>query len=163
MMYDLINKFYMSERRRLVKIVANRAGSKENAEDVVQTAFERALRYRRSFDPTQKVFEAWFVTILNNALRDFKADERLLGMGVEYKEELDERIELTDIEGDLAEAILAEIEKKPFPVRQALFLYFVKQYAPREVVQILDMTNGYVRVAVHEFKKELREKYGDIV
>lgn len=162
-MKKMIEEFYLRERRRLVKVVSNRAGGVENAEDVVQTAFERALRYRRSFDPNHKEFEGWFVTILNNALRDFKADERLLGMSVEYKEELDERIELTDIEGDLAEAILMEIEKKSFPVRQALFLYFVKQYTPREIVQILDMTNGYVRISVHDFKKELRKKYGGIV
>jgi RNA polymerase sigma factor (sigma-70 family) len=160
-MYETIEEYYLENRRRLVQVVANRAGGVENAEDVVQIAFECALKYKNSFNPEWCEFEGWFVAILNNALRRYKAEERLLGMSVEYREDLDERTELTDLEGDLAAAVLREIKAKAFPVRQALYLYFIKQYAPREIVQVLDMSNGYVRVVVHEFKRELREKYGD--
>jgi RNA polymerase sigma factor (sigma-70 family) len=162
-MYETIEEYYKEHRRRLVQVVNKRAGGVENAEDVVQIAFERALKYKNSFNPNHSDFEGWLVSILNNSLRAYKADERLMGMSVEYKEELDERIEATELEGNLAKVILKEIEAKPFPMRQALYLYFIKQYAPREIVQVLDMTNGYIRFSVHEFKKELREKYGDVL
>ena len=38
------------------------------AEDIVQEAYERAIRYRRSYNGAE--FDKWLNTILNNCLRD---------------------------------------------------------------------------------------------
>jgi RNA polymerase sigma factor (sigma-70 family) len=159
-MRELLEKYYIENHGRLVKILSNRAGGIHCAEDVVHDAFERALRYRNSFEPSRQELGAWFNTIMNNALRDYKKAERMMGMSVEYVEELDEGLPMQDWEDDMICAVLSEIDKKNVMVRQALYLYFFKQYKPREISQILDMSNCYIRTSVKEFKQSMVAKYG---
>jgi len=162
-MYEIIEQHYIENFDKLVKRYANRAGSVWNAEDVVQDSFDRAMRYSDSFSPERQEFGAWFNMILNNALRDFKRDDRLLGMSVEYSEELDEVEPLLEWEGYLLESINDDINAKSVQVRQALYLYIFKQYKPREIEQVVDMSNAYIRTSVKEFKQEMRAKYGDVL
>jgi len=162
-MYKKIEQHYLDNYRRRLKILVNRAGSISNAEDVLQDAYERALRYRNSFDPDAQELDAWFNTIANNALRDFKQSERRMGMSVEYAEERDEGVPLADWEEDMIEAVKKDIACKNVMVRQALYLYFFKQYKPREIAQILDMSNCYIRTSVKEFKQQVVAKYGDVL
>src|SRR3972149_7707806 len=160
MMKKKIEKFYVDNRSRLVNIVYNRVGGAAQAEDVVQDAFERALRYNRSFEPDKQLLGAWFNTILSNALRDFQRSERLMGMSVEYVEEMDEAAPMLEWEGNMLDIVQDEIKARSVFVRQALFLYFFKQYKPREIAQILDISSNYISVCVNQFKKEMADKYG---
>ena len=162
-MYKEIEQHYIDNRRMLVKVMTNRAGSVENAEDIVQEAFARALRYRSSFSVYKNDLRAWINAILNNTLRDFKIDERRMGMSVEYNEDMDEPCPLHEWESDMIEAVKADIERKPVLVRQALYLYFFKGYKPREIAQVVEMTNGYIRTSVKEFKQQMRKKYGSVL
>ena len=162
-MYKEIEQHYIDNRRMLVKVMTNRAGSVENAEDVVQEAFARALRYRNSFSVYKHDLRAWINGILNNTLHDFKIGERRMGMSTEYREDMDEPCPLMDWEDDMIEAAKADIECKPVLVRQALHLYFFKGYKPREIAQVVEMSNGYIRTSVKEFKQQCRKKYGSIL
>lgn len=162
-MHKLIENHYRENFGKLVKIFANRAGGAYNSEDVVQEAFERAIRYQNSFDPERQEFGGWFNGIINNSLREFKIAERRLGMGVEYNEDMDDVIPLMEWEEDLIENVKEDIAKKPEAVRQALYLYIFQQYKPREIAQIVDMSNAYIRTSVKEFKQEMRKKYGEVV
>lgn len=69
----IITQHYKDNYRRLIKRMTFRAGTEWDAEDVVQEAYARALRYQDSFDGTN--FDRWFNTILNNALREHKNNE----------------------------------------------------------------------------------------
>lgn len=163
-MYKEIEQHYIDNRRMLVKVMTNRAGSVENAEDIVQEAFARALRYRSSFSVYKKELRAWINAILNNTLRDFKIDERRMGMSVEYSEDMDEPCPLHEWESDMVNAIYSDILKKKSTVlRQVLYLYFFKGYKPREIAQVVDTSNGYVRMSVNEFKHLIRDKYGNVL
>lgn len=167
----MIEEHYRERRDNLVKIFANRAGGDYNAEDVVQIAFERALRYKSSFRPDVQEFGAWFNTIINNSLRDFKMDERRMGMGgakdvvfggrCELEEGTTLSTELDGMSRDTIALIKKDIESKDMPVRQALFLYLFRQYKPREIAKVLDMSNGSIRQAVMRFKAEVSAKYGE--
>ena len=158
-----IEQHFIENRVMYLKVLVHRAGTPEGAEDVIQDAYERALRYKGSYRSSGKPFTTWFNAILNNALRDYKAKERRLGMSVEYDESLDEGVSLQDCEEETVEQIRLEVSRKKFPVRQALHLYFFKQYKPREIAQVLEMTNGYIRTSVKEFKQQMRAKYGSVV
>jgi RNA polymerase sigma factor (sigma-70 family) len=50
--------------------LAYRSGSRETAEDLTQTTFERALRAWRSFDPKRGSARTWLLAIAQNALID---------------------------------------------------------------------------------------------
>lgn len=158
-----IEQHYAKHFDRLVKVYSNRAGGIWHAEDVVQEAFSRALKYQNSFDPDKQAFGGWFNGILNNSLREYKAKERLLGMSVEYTEDMDDLTPLMEWEDDLINAVKADMARKPEQVRQALWLYFFRQYKPREIAQVVEMSNTYIRTSVKEFKQEMRKKYGDIL
>lgn len=166
-MHKQIEQHYVENFDKFVKIYTNRAGSVWNAEDIVQDAFDLAMRYQSSFDPSRQSLGGWFNGILNNSLRLFKKKERLLGMSVEYSEDiedsLDDNLADCELEDNLLKAILLDIEKKPEVLRQALYLYMFKQYKPREIAQIVDMSNTYIRTTVKEFKQEMRKKYGDVI
>lgn len=159
-MNKLLEKFYRENRFRLVKIMSNRAGSVSNAEDVVQDAFERALKYSNSFQPEKQKLGAWFNTILNNALRDFKVNERRMGMSVEYDERKDEGDFVLELEEDILESVKKDIAEKSYPLSRALYLYFFCQYKPRDIVQVLPISNTYVRTGVKEFKQQMSSGYG---
>lgn len=162
-MHKQIRQHYAENFDKFVKRYANRAGGIHDAEDVVQEAYTRALKYGNSFDPTVQEFGGWFNSILNNALRDHKKDERLLGMSVEYKEEFDDLTPLLEWEDNLIAEIKKDVARKPAQVRQAIWLYIFKQYKPREIAQVVDISNAYIRTAVKEFKQEMRKKYGDVL
>jgi DNA-directed RNA polymerase specialized sigma24 family protein len=158
-----IEQHYIDKRKRLVILLSNRAGGRQNAEDIIQNAFELAIRYRHSYNIGLQTFEVWFNTILNNALRKFKTEEKRMGMSVEYNEDMDESCPMLEWEEDMINLIKWEVNKKKLPMRQALYLYLFRGYKPREVAQIVDMSNAYIRTSVKEFKQEMRKKYGDII
>ena len=158
-----IEEHYRKKHKRLVILLSNRAGGRQNAEDVVQNAFELAIRYRYIYNPNLQPIDVWFNSILNNALRKFKTEEKRMGMSVEYNEEMDEACPLLEWEDDMINLIKWEVSKKKVPMRQALYLYLFRGYKPREIVQIVDMSNAYVRTSVKEFKQAMQKKYGELV
>lgn len=158
-LFLVIEKHYAENYKKFVKTILRRAGSWENAEDIVQESYSRALQYTSSYDQSRP-FDGWFITILNNTLRRYKSDERKLGMSTEYEEERDEGFVLDDWAGDLIVRISQDIHKQPDPYRDIYRLYFLKQYTPREIVMVLDVTSDTVRSAVKRFKKVLEVKYG---
>ena len=86
-----------------------------------------------------------------------------MGMSVEYNEEMDEACPLLEWEEDMINLIKWEVSKKSPMMRQALHLYFFRGYKPREIVQIVDMSNAYIRTSVKEFKQEMQKRYGEMV
>ena len=76
---------YNRNRDVLTKKLAGRVGTRYNAEDVVQEAYARALKYFRAWTydgvgTELDSFNRWFTTILNNACREFQYEERGQGM-----------------------------------------------------------------------------------
>ena len=146
----VVEQFYNDNFESLVKRVSSRVPNKEDAEDVVHDAFERALKYFDSFDPS----------VLSNALKDFQNREKLSGMHVELKE-----WELEPAEDDRAydeahEEILNLIQEKDGNRKEILTLYFMYEYLPREISEVLDVKVTTVRQYVWQFREELKETIG---
>jgi RNA polymerase sigma factor (sigma-70 family) len=53
-----------------------RVGSRQEAEDLTQLTFEKALRSFRKFDERRASFSTWVMTIARNALVDFYRSDR---------------------------------------------------------------------------------------
>lgn len=160
-MCDTLERFYKDNREMYLKRLYYRAGNPENAEDILQEAFCRAVRYWDSFNPNTQELGAWFNTVLNNALRNFKRDERSMGTYVEYDDELTDGKEMSQTDGDMVKRIEAAIAKREGVVKDALYLYFIKGYTRREVRQVLDIKKDYLAVSISRFKDLMRERYGE--
>ena len=69
---SLITKHYIENYKRLVKRSMWRVPNKSLAlaEECVQEAYARALKYYSTFNPKQDLFNNWFEGILRNAIND---------------------------------------------------------------------------------------------
>jgi len=160
--YKLIEDFYRKNFKRLVNKVKGRAGSYHNAEDVVQEAFTRSLKYHKSYNPAITPFDMWFSRILENSLRTHTKDRRAQGMvydarpsdkhtGV-YTESAFVKRFISEIKDDIA--LLSEKKK------EVLNLSFFYDYSPNDVSKIMNINPGTIRVLIHRFREELKLKYG---
>lgn len=157
--YELIEKFYKDNYSRLVKILTRRAGAPENAEDIIQESFARALKYEASFDAERQELGAWFNTIMNNALKDFKRDERSGGTFVELEEEHHESFTLSETDQDTIKRIKAAIEEKKGDDKTILSLYFLKEFKPREIMCVVDTNNKRICYVVSMFRLEMGDLF----
>src|SRR5919204_2304426 len=57
--------------RRVYSYVAYRIGDGADAEDVTSDTFERALRYRKSYDPSRGEPISWLLGIARRSIDDF--------------------------------------------------------------------------------------------
>lgn len=160
MMNEILDKFYRAERDNLLRRLNYGAGSPEAAEDVLQEAFVRALIYWDTFDPTNKELGAWFNTIMRNALRDFKREEWLFGMGEEFDEELYDPQEMPIKEQEVIKKIYELVDGKIEDHQEILLLYFEKHYSPKDIANITTAKVKTIKQVVWRFKTEVIERYG---
>lgn len=133
------------------------AGSVDNAQDVVQEAYTRALTYQKSYNPELGSFDQWFGRILSRALKDFKADERACGTTVgeemideEYytkEEALEDTVQIEQVAKVIA-------GKKEFH-REVLTMYFLQQYNTNDIMRVLDVKKRCVDKIIERFRNEI--------
>ncbi len=153
-----IENHYNENRQRLVKKMTFRSGSHEAAEDIIQTAYERAIRYRRSCDEPR--FNQWFAMLLNNALRDYKNQE----MGHSVWDVDDEEAEDTSCP-HYSERIMAEIydliDTKSEVQMEVLGLHFKQGYSAIDISHITDHSYAKSHQIIQRFRNELKELYSE--
>lgn len=154
----ILEDYYRKNFDRLVKMYTNRADTSWNAEDVIQGAFADALQYLHTYNK-DKPFETWFISIVDNRLRDFMRTEKNYGMGMEFKEEQAEAVE-EDHDEDISPYIMKHIEASKRPKRDILYLTFVCGYKLREVSKRLQIPYHACHKTLVRFRKKMREELG---
>jgi len=159
----MIEEFYTENFDRLVIQLSRRAGSIQNAEDIVQEAFTRALTYKDAYNPNLNQFSTWFNGILRRCLYDFKRVELKQGMAILEEEPLvEETVDLDGYEQKFAAEIEKHIEQKANVAhKNVLYLYFIRGYPRRDIVKITDESIKNIEIITYRFKQEMRERYGD--
>lgn len=132
--------------RRVYSYVAYRIGNGADAEDVTSEVFERALRYRSSFDESRGGAVPWLLGIARRCVDDALAQRRPLA-----QVEAGEHASAEDIEGETVDRItLARaIERLDERSRDLLALRYGADLSAREIGRILDMKPNAVEVALH--------------
>lgn len=159
-MISIIEKFYKANHSKLVKRMSYRAGSIQDAEDIVQEAFYRAIKYKETF-MMGLPFNHWFQRILSNSLRDYKNMQKGLSNSVEYGEEHSEPVECPSYNQQLKRQIEDEMMLLDDEAAEVVSLYFTYNYMPRDITRITNVKYKTVDNIIQRFKHKIREKYGE--
>jgi RNA polymerase sigma factor (sigma-70 family) len=144
--------------RRVYSYVAYRIGDGPDAEDVTSTVFERAVRYRESYDGGRGDPTAWVLGIARRALAEHLGrpmpapvpDEALEGVASGPENAAIHRIMLED-------ALSALSDRD----RDLLSLRYGADLRAREIAKVLEMETHAVEVALGRASERLRRMLRD--
>ena len=140
--------------RRVYAYVAYRIGDGPDAEDITSDTFERALRYRKSFDRRKGEPVAWLIGIARHRL------EQRRGPAVALDADPADVVATGDLEEDAIRrltlrAALSELGTRD---REIIALRYGADLTARQIGVILDMRTNAVEVALHRARERLRER-----
>jgi RNA polymerase sigma factor (sigma-70 family) len=138
--------------RRIYSYVAYRVGDGPDAEDVTSEVFERALRYRKSYDPSRGEPLSWLIGIARRCLDDARTKPR-----AEAHEQPDVS-SLEDLEADALQrlAVAAAVDGLDERSRDLVALRYGADLSARQIGEILGMKTNAVEVALHRTLARLR-------
>lgn len=137
--------------RRVYGYAAYRIGDGPDAEDVTSETFERALRYRDSYDPRRGDPASWLIGIARRCIadaafrRDTPTDELPERLGDDHEETTLRRLELR--------SAVAELDERD---RELVALRFGADLSARQIAELLDLKTNAVEVALHRALRRLR-------
>jgi RNA polymerase sigma-70 factor (ECF subfamily) len=139
--------------RRLYAYVALRIGDGPDAEDVVSDTIERALRYRRSYDPNKGEPAAWLVGIARRRLASLQARPMST-----VPLNPDDTVTAGDLEQEVVErlalqAVVARLDDRD---RELVSLHYGADLSPLQIARLLDAKQNAVEVALHRARGRLR-------
>ncbi len=137
--------------RRVYAYAAYRLGDGPDAEDATSDAFERALRYRHSYDPHRGTPAAWLIGIARRAVDDLLASRPQTTDAVpeQAAPEPDTALRL-----DLARA-LDRLEQRD---RELIALRYGADLTAHQIGEQLGMRTNAVEVALHRALGRLRRE-----
>ena len=139
--------------RAVYAYVAYRVGPGPDAEDITSDVFERALRYRESYDPKRGEPMAWLIGIARRSVNGAAPDPSVALDRVEESpapgdvaDDAVRRLSLVDAMADLGERD-----------RELIALRYGADLTGRQIGEILDMSANAVDVAMHRAVERLRQ------
>ncbi len=153
--FDALVRKYL---RPALAVALEFADGIDDAEDLVQEAFHRALRRMVDFDE-ERSFSPWFFTILRNLGRNVLERRKRWQMG-DLPENLaaEQRSPQDEAEwSETSERLSAAIETLPERQRACLRLFDLEGFNNVEIADMLGISPGTVRTHVHRARHALRE------
>lgn len=157
---------------QVYRVARHLAGSREEAEDLVQETYARAFRSWRSFQPGTNL-RAWLLRILTNLnidrgrrnqrapqiqaleANDYFLYDRLAesGDGLSDEERIVERLSQDDI--------VAALSAVPHDFRDVLVLVDLGDFSYQDAAQILDIPIGTVMSRLHRGRRILKREIAE--
>lgn len=138
--------------RRVYAYVAARVGPGELAEDVTSDVFERALRYRGSFDASKGEPIAWLIGIARRRLQE----EYARPLPVPARDADAPTVEDHADDAVLRIALAAAIGTLGERDQELLSLRYAADLSARQIADLLSMRTNAVEVALHRALARLR-------
>jgi RNA polymerase sigma factor (sigma-70 family) len=136
-------------------------GSRQLSDDLVQEAFVRVLKYRRTFRQPGE-FRPWFYQLARNAaMAHFRKHRREVPAPAELEERpADSPSPPSEMERDESARLLrAALLHLPYERREVLVLSRFGELRYDQIAGLLGCTTGAVKLRVHRAIKQLREVY----
>ena len=159
-MIHLITQHYKENYRTMVKKLMWKVHQNTaDAEDIVQEAYTRAIKYSNTFEQG-KSFDKWFSTILFNAFRDWKSEQFHRNDVEEYTEQHSEPVIENDVKSDVINNIVKEIPNVENEIhREVLKFHFIHALKIVEIVHLLDINRRAVQHIISNFQTRMKEKH----
>ncbi|TMM27939.1 MAG: sigma-70 family RNA polymerase sigma factor [Actinobacteria bacterium] len=143
--------------RRVYAYVAYRIGDGPDAEDVTSDTFERALRYRRSYDPSRGEPVSWLLGIARRCISEFFTHR------LELVDKPPETSAPGDLEDDTARRLqlAAAMSRLGERDRELIAFKYGADLTARQIAQVLGLKTNAVEVALHRALGRLREELVD--
>jgi RNA polymerase sigma factor (sigma-70 family) len=137
--------------RRVYSYVAYRIGDGPDAEDVTSETFERAVRYRKSYDPRKGEPLAWLIGI---ARRCIEGRPPTLELAADLPDQPDAR----ELEDDTLRrlALSGAVGRLEARDRELIALRYGADLTARQIAGLLDLKTNAVEVALHRALGRLR-------
>jgi RNA polymerase sigma-70 factor (ECF subfamily) len=138
---------------RVYSYVAYRIGDGPDAEDITSEVFERAIRYRNSYDPARGAALPWLLGIARRCIDDHG---RRVGPTLDQQEE--NRPAPGDVAADTVRrlSLSAAIGRLDDRSRDLLALRFGADLATKQIADVVGLKANAVDVALHRTLARLR-------
>jgi RNA polymerase sigma-70 factor, ECF subfamily len=141
--------------RRVYAYVAYRVGDGPDAEDLTSETFERAIRYRKSYDPKKGEPVAWLLGIAKRCI-----DGR--GPMLELATENADEPVASDLEEDTIRRLTVSravggLDERD---RELIALRYGADLTARQIGELLGARTNAIEVALHRALGRLRETFG---
>ncbi len=148
---EFIETYYRENYKERLKFARKRVGGYNLAlaEEAVQEAFARALRYFSTYD-AEEDFDKWFGKILVNCINDIKRIEG--DSGVSRDEFSNDYIANIHFNKEVVELFEKETPRN----QEILNMYFFYGYKSREVAEFMHISHDSVRDIIRTFRKRVR-------
>lgn len=137
--------------RRVYAYVAYRIGDGPDAEDVTSDVFERALRYRNSYDPARGEPLQWLIGIARRSLSE--ARSKLRAEPERPREASSENVEAEAVERLTVAAAVESLDERS---RDIVALRYGADLSARQIGELLGLKTNAVEVALHRTLERLR-------
>jgi len=142
--------------RQVYSYVAYRIGAGSEAEDLTSETFERALRYRDSFDSRKGTPLAWLLGIARSTVAGRRVrvhaelDAEAAAGADEIEEQVAARLDL--------QAALERLDERD---RELISLRYGADLSSKQIGELLGLEPGAVDVSLHRARSRLRAALGE--
>ena len=142
--------------RRVYAYVAYRVGDGPDAEDLTSETFERALRYKKSYDPRKGEPVQWLLGIAKRCV-----DGR--GPRLELASEWADEPAATDVEEETIRrlTISRAVSGLDDRDRELIALRYGADLTARQIAELLGVKTNAIEVALHRALGRLRGTFGE--
>ena len=141
--------------KRVYAYAAYRLGDGPDAEDVTSETFERALRYRKSYDPGKGEPVAWLLGIAKRCIDGSWSK-------AEYATEEVDSVDTIDVEEETVRrlTVARAVDGLDERDRELIALRYGADLTARQIAELLEVRTNAIEVALHRALARLREIMG---
>jgi len=141
--------------RRVYAYVAYRIGDGPDAEDVTSETFERALRYRDSYDASKGEVASWLIGIARQCINDAAHRRIPEPIGVGRDETAPGQLEDDALRRLMLADALRTLDRRD---QDLIALRYGSDLPARQIAEIVGMSTNAVEVALHRALGRLRAR-----
>ena len=148
----------------LTKLCVSLTDNRHDAEDLYQSTWEKVIRKLRKYD-SSRPFEKWLFAVCVNTYRDrvrrYDNHKLLRFPSVEEQERFLSSIPCEDGDRDEYLSLHSAVRQLKPPLREAIVLYYFRDYSVAELSEILKIPEGTVKSRLSAARAELRKELKD--